>query len=50
MIFWMKNWGAKREKKIFFCKLDIKDDKVFYTDEKYIDKYTDKILKMPAPF
>ena len=50
MIFWMKNWGAKREKKIFFCKLDIKDDKVFYTDEKYINKYTDKILKNACAF
>ena len=42
MIFWMKNQGVKREKRIiissiiiiiiFFCKLNIKDDNVFYAD------------------
>ena len=32
MNFWMKNSGVKREKKLFFCKLSIKDHNVFYTD------------------
>ena len=44
MIFWMKNQGVKREKRIimisiiiiiiiiFFGKLNIKDDNVFYAD------------------
>ena len=31
--FWKKNWGLKREKIIkFFCRLNIKDGNVFYTD------------------
>ena len=52
MNFWMKNWGVKRHKKIFFCKPDIKDDYVFYTYISMITKikiftywYIKKVLK-----
>ena len=32
MNFGRKNWGIKREKRIFFFKFNIKDDNVCFTD------------------
>ena len=48
----MKNWEEKGEKRIAFCKLNIKDENVFYTDiytittiQIFTCSYIKKVLK-----
>ena len=48
-----ENWGVKREKRIIFSKLNIKDDNVYiyiYTITIKIFKSQKKFKKMSTPF